>query len=106
MATPMEPCPFCGEFMQYVCNPRYDSDESAFVQCQNCSASGPPSFGKDPVFRSSHAIRLWNYRPSSKRPVAWRCKDYADGWIIFQDREKAVAYQAETGCVMQPMIVD
>lgn len=37
--------------------------------------------------------------------VAWRCKDYADGWIIFQDERAARRYQKETGCLMQALFL-
>lgn len=40
-----------------------------------------------------------------KRPIAWRCKDYADGWIIFQDEAEAQKYHAATDCLMQGMYV-
>src|SRR4051812_46141656 len=43
--------------------------------------------------------------PLTKRPVAWRCKDYADGWIIFQDEAAAYKYHTETDCMMQGMYV-
>lgn len=36
-------------------------------------------------------------------PVAWRVKDYADGWIIFQKESAAAAYRAETGALMEPL---
>ena len=39
----------------------------------------------------------------SDEPVAWRCKDYADGWIIYQDEGAARRYQSETGCLMQDL---
>jgi hypothetical protein len=32
-----------------------------------------------------------------KRPVAWRLKDFADGWIIFQDEAKAVREAEQMG---------
>ncbi len=35
--------------------------------------------------------------------MAWRCKDYADGWMLYQFRENAEAYQKETGCLMEPL---
>lgn len=39
------------------------------------------------------------------RPVAWRVKDFADGWIIFQD-EAAAHHEAEvTGALMQGLYV-
>ena len=36
-------------------------------------------------------------------PVAWRVKDYADGWIIYQQESAAAAYRAETGALMEPL---
>ena len=48
------------------------------------------------------------YYPSgalAKRPVAWRVKDYADGWIIFQDEETADYEAQRTGAVMQGLYV-
>ncbi len=36
-------------------------------------------------------------------PVAWRCKDFADGWIIYQDFKSAAQYQSAAGCFMQPL---
>lgn len=40
-----------------------------------------------------------------KRPVAWRVKDFADGWIIFQDEAAAYKLHEETGCAMQGLYV-
>lgn len=40
-----------------------------------------------------------------KRPVAWRCKDYGDGWIIYQDEAEAFAYHEKTNCLMQGLYV-
>lgn len=37
------------------------------------------------------------------KPVAWRCKDFGDGWIVYQYKEHADRYQKETGCLMQPL---
>lgn len=46
-----------------------------------------------------------DYERLAKRPVAWRVKDYADSWIIFQD-EKAARDEAEkTGALMQGLYV-
>lgn len=44
--------------------------------------------------------------PISEAPVvAWRCKDYADGWIIYQDEEPAAIYQDQSGCLVQTLVV-
>jgi len=40
-----------------------------------------------------------------KRPVAWRVKDYADGWVVFQDERAAYAMHEETGALMQGLYV-
>lgn len=36
-------------------------------------------------------------------PVAWRCKDFADGWILDHSERSAREYQRETGCLIQPL---
>lgn len=41
----------------------------------------------------------------AKRPVAFRVKDFADGWTIFQDEEKALREADETGALMQGLYV-
>ena len=40
------------------------------------------------------------------KPVAWRCKDFTDGWIVYQDEALALEYQDHTGCLMQPLYVN
>ena len=37
----------------------------------------------------------------SKRPVAWRVKDFADGWIIFDDEHAAYKAHEANGGLMQ-----
>ncbi len=39
----------------------------------------------------------------SYKIVAWRCKDYADGWILFNSEVGARLYQEKTGCLMEPL---
>lgn len=36
-------------------------------------------------------------------PVAWRCKDFADGWILYDSELRARDYKVKTGCLMQPL---
>lgn len=43
--------------------------------------------------------------PLKKRPVAWRCRDFGDGWIIYQDEAEAFAYHEKTNCLMQGLYV-
>jgi hypothetical protein len=40
------------------------------------------------------------------KPVAWRCKDYADGWIIDQNERSAREYAEETGCSFEPLYTE
>ena len=40
-----------------------------------------------------------------KRPVAWRVKDYGDGWIILQDEEAAYVLGENTNAVLQGLYV-
>lgn len=66
-------------------------------------ASDPEDFGiggkAADEFERLRAARL------STRPVAWRVKDLADGWIIFQDEAKAYHEAERTGALMQGLYV-
>lgn len=44
-------------------------------------------------------------RNLKKKPVAWRVKDFADGWIVFQDEADALRYADEAGAVIQGLYV-
>jgi hypothetical protein len=37
-------------------------------------------------------------------PVAWRCKDYGDGWIYYRYRQQAFDYAESTGCLIQGLV--
>lgn len=41
----------------------------------------------------------------AQKPVAWQCKDYADGWITYTARhaDQAREYQEATGCTIRPL---
>lgn len=41
----------------------------------------------------------------AKRPVAFRVKDFADGWMLFQDEESAYKASEDTGALMQGLYV-
>jgi hypothetical protein len=41
----------------------------------------------------------------AKRPVAWRVKDFADGWIIFQNENDANIYATSVGAQIQGLYV-
>ena len=51
-----KPCPFCGGERAEI---PYPGDITAFVQCVDCTATGPASNGKEP---ESETIRKWNER--------------------------------------------
>jgi hypothetical protein len=38
-------------------------------------------------------------------PVAWRVKDFADGWIIFQNKNDAFIYASTVGAFVQELCV-
>ncbi|SCB30741.1 hypothetical protein [Rhizobium lusitanum] len=44
--------------------------------------------------------------PVAVKAVAWRCKDFADGWILDASERSAREYQKKTGCVMQPLYAE
>lgn len=37
------------------------------------------------------------------KPVAWRVKDFADGWILFNDKARALREAADTGATLEPL---
>lgn len=43
--------------------------------------------------------------PLAKRPVMWRVKDYADGWVVFHNENAANAEAERTGALMQGLYV-
>jgi hypothetical protein len=50
--------------------------------------------------------RLRAVAATPSEPVAWRCRDYADGWIYTSDKKSAESYRETTGCLMQPLYVE
>lgn len=43
------------------------------------------------------------YVRADQSPVAWRVKDYADGWVIYQNKRTAFALASHTGALIQPL---
>lgn len=41
--------------------------------------------------------------PAPHSPVAWRVKDFADGWVIFGNKAHAEAQAKMTGGLMEPL---
>lgn len=69
----------------------------ACATCEVCGAVGNPDAtmprcernGCPWTKRPGIAAVLDDYAKLRKRPVAFRVKDFADGWIIFQDEQAA-----------------
>lgn len=45
-----------------------------------------------------------NLEATKKEAVAWRVKDYADGWILYHDERMARHQAEETGALIQPLV--
>lgn len=73
----------CKHLHTTVSRPGYDPLRASIETCDGCGAVITP--------------------PAAQEPVAWRCKDYADDWIIYRNKSDADKYQAVTGCLMQPL---
>ena len=52
--------------------------------------------------RQANKLRRLIFKPEI---AIWRCRDYADGWILFRDEAAAKNYQEQTGCLMQSLVV-
>ena len=42
-------------------------------------------------------------RENGKHPIAWRVRDCADGWIIYQDEDAAKDDARQRGALIQPL---
>lgn len=42
-------------------------------------------------------------RAMTAQPVAWRVKDFADSWILFNDEVRAQRERQHTGALIQPL---
>lgn len=52
---------------------------------------------------AQNGLMLVPATPTAQEAVAWRCKDYADGWILYGNKAQAELYQACTGCLMEAL---
>lgn len=66
---------------------------------QSETPDGSPCFIRSDLCASGSAT------PTAQEPVAWRCKDYADDWIVYGNKAQAELYQACTGCLMEALYV-
>jgi len=55
----------------------------------------------DDVPLYAHPVQQGWREPDGFTPYLWQCKDYADGWISYADKEEALAYQRDTGCLLR-----
>lgn len=71
--------------------------------------TGEPIDGVADTFRYDEDLTT-SYTETDKEKVrnaeavAWRCKDFAGGWILFHSQREAEEYREETGCLMQALI--
>ena len=49
------------------------------------------------------AQEIEDHRRTAQEAVAWRCKDYADGWVLYGNKRQAECYQRLTGCLMEAL---
>lgn len=128
-AEDLLPCPFCGGAAR-VWMPEYPLNVDcgdATVSCSECDADGP-AIGLDMDVDTladwpgleAEAIAAWNRRTppamsadhigdagnmvAPVEAVAWRVKDYADGWILFHHEAPArKSGEARNGALVQPL---
>lgn len=90
----------------YVLVPREPTDEMLDAAIQ----AHEPLEDDDDIYRAEfkRTYRAMLATLASNKPVGdgyvpylWQCKDYADGWISYADREEALAYQRDTGCLLR-----
>lgn len=54
-----------------------------------------------PLEYAEEVLDRFGGHPLAKRPVAFRVKDFADGWIVFQNEADASQEAERTGAMMQ-----
>ncbi len=102
MRADLLPCPMCGLDEAEACTDENMSLVKHYIFCDGC--------GTRSGYRASReaAVNAWNRRAAdalaSQEPVAWRVKDYADGWILFPRKDWA-EHEARImgGALMQPL---
>ena len=58
-----------------------------------------------PLFSTEWEREEYERTKLARTPVAWRVKDYSDGWIIFQNENDANTYAASIGARVQELFV-
>lgn len=103
------PCPFCGSRPLSIEHHR-NGLKLWSVFCHKgeiCSMDTVAALGVD----EADAISIWNRRAANSaaggveveaEPVAWRVKDYADGWWLVRTHEEAIR-SADNGNLIQPL---
>ena len=82
----LKACPFCSGGKMYLTS---NDEGSAFKECENCGASGPPASTE------AEAIAAWNRRPAAEALVnALDALGRADGFPYLADAEKLQARAA------------
>jgi hypothetical protein len=94
MTEKLLPCPFCGGEAR-----TFDLNGTAQA---TCARDAYACAGPDVVA----PVAMWNCRTPAPEGevVAWRVKDYADGWILFYHEAPARASgEARNGALVQPL---
>src|SRR5690606_10331001 len=67
----------------------------------SCSQQRPP---QEPPMNKIETLNEKALEAARKaEPVAWRCKDYADGWVVYGEKSAAERHQRNDNCLMQPL---
>lgn len=55
------------------------------------------------IRRAAALLRALADEAERAEPVAWRCKGFVDGWILFDVQEQAERFHRDTHCTMQAL---
>lgn len=109
MSAELAPCPFCGGHPVTT-----EAMGEHWVSCGTCTASAtmkgklkeacdawnrrtPPAMSADHIGEATNMV-------APMEAVAWRVKDYADGWILFHHEAPArKSGEARNGALVQPL---
>lgn len=92
--------------------PTYDEDKEYLAFNAWFKERGYPNYPQQyPLITENAMHSAWQEAAkratvSAQKPVAYRCKDFADGWILYHDGREAELYQKRTGCLMQTLYTD
>lgn len=113
-SAPIAECPVCGNVTRGICGAPSRCPYEVLCACENAcavQAENTQLKQENEILRSqdwdalkAHHLHM-DKIPLAKRPVAWRVKDFADGWIIYRDEAAAYKEHERTGALMQGLYV-